>query len=42
VGLRIRCKERQEGWPEGHENGWKSPTDGDGEVRAHLMEVPEA
>jgi hypothetical protein len=26
-GLRIRCVEGQERWPDGHENEWKSSTD---------------
>ena len=27
-GIRIRCGEGQERWPDGHENEWKSATDG--------------
>ena len=31
--FRIRCGEGQEGWPDGHENEWKSATDRVEEVR---------
>jgi hypothetical protein len=30
--FRIRCGEGQEGWLHGHENEWKSATDGSGKV----------
>ena len=30
-GFRIRCREGQERWPDGHKNEWKSATDGGGE-----------
>jgi hypothetical protein len=30
VGLRIRYRERQERWPEGQENEWKSAAGGVG------------
>jgi len=31
-GFRIRCREGQERWLDGHENVWKSATSGTGEV----------
>ena len=31
-GFRIRCREGQERWLNGHENEWKSATDGGEEV----------
>jgi hypothetical protein len=31
--FRIRCGEGQEGWPDDHENEWKSATDRVEEVR---------
>ena len=30
--VRIRYGEGQERWPDGHENEWKSATDGGGDV----------
>jgi hypothetical protein len=40
-GFSIRCEERQEKWPDGHENGWKSASDRHGEVRGNLKDIPE-
>jgi len=40
-GLRIRCGEGQEGWPDGHENEWKSATDGGREMGGHLQDETE-
>ena len=33
-GFRSRCGEGEERWLDGHENEWKSATDGGEEVRA--------
>jgi hypothetical protein len=49
VGFRIRCRGGQERWPDGHENEWKSATDGGEEVggtsrmrqRLGIGEVPK-
>ena len=35
-GFRIRCRKRQERWPEGQKNDWKSSAGGHGGVGAYL------
>ena len=38
-GVRIRCWEEQERWPDGHENEWRSATDR-GEELGNLKDIP--
>ena len=42
--FRLRYREGQERWPDGHENEWKSATGGEickGRGRGHLEAVPK-